>query len=180
MVKKVYILFILFCACSLSLNAHDGEEHEVEEVATLTASSLDGVWKVGRSGVCTTEDNDLKLHATHELHQAKKKLVLHFCSEDDQLFGLVKNRNRLHNAEAEYQVIGSTIENGSFVTTFNITAQAENGAELNFDLTAVDPKKEKRITAHFQDDSCGAFTKRIKAKPSRACKRLLPVNSIAE
>jgi hypothetical protein len=171
--------FIIFLVCSLSLNAHEDEQHEIEEVETLTTSSLTGVWKVRRSGVCIT-DEDLKFHTAHEVQRIKSKLVLHFCSEDDQLFGLVKNRNRLQNAEAEYQVTGSTIENGSFVTTFNITAQAENGAELNFDLTAVDPKKEKRITVYFQDDSCGAIAKRIKAKPSRACKQLLPVVTIAE
>lgn len=175
-------MFVLFCVCSSDLNAHEGEEHD--ELEILSASSLEGVWRV--NNICfgpvngASLNSSLKFHAAHDSHvaQAPSKLILSFCSdEDENLFGVVKNQNRL-DAEARYEVTNSILDNGA--TSFAITAESENTDLLDFEITEFDLKTHKRFNVSFDEGECRLKAKRRKSKPSRACKLLLPVGSIAE
>ena len=172
------VILCLFCTCSLSIKAHDGEEHE-----TLTANSLDGVWNVRQKlSLCLDPGNggdlqaNLKFHAGHLSPEIPSKLILSFCTDESgNLMGFMKNQNRLDDLDIKYEVTELNIDDGN--DTFYITSQSDNFNELGIEIINLEEKSlYVSFASEFDGFGCFYRAKKIKAKPSRACKNLLNAN----
>lgn len=171
------ILVCLFCGCSLAIKAHEGEEHE----EVVTASLLDGLWSVRKKiGICVDSAIDeglqanIKFHVGHVEQEAATKLILNFCSDDNgNLLGFVNNQNRLEDFDTKYQVTELNIDN----EVFYITSQSEDLDELNIEIINLEDKSlNVSFGSEFDGFGCFYEAKKIKAKPSRACAKLLNEN----